>query len=886
MRRTLIRDTIRLNSNTYQIARGKNGERLFAASSRPSQPGDPGGIEEATWRVDGPDGNSVEDEQGYLGREYGENTDGRWDNLDQLGPLINTVTLSTYDQTHSASILGTSTAKLQPSLMDELKRARPAGYWPLGDVSGNALDESTNANHAAVTIGGGVRNSLGLNVGGDGCINFDGAATAVTITDATPIQNIFDAGGSFCCLFNTGTFVGGRMLIRKGNIIWGLYTTAESAGTAKLRFEYDFDGATNGFWDSTDRVLITGHTMMVVLTYNADATTNDPTIYVYDFSTSILTTLTVGSGLIEVVTPAGTRVTDVGSTIVIGDRVGAAMWSGPLDEVAVFSTSLSAAQVALLTNASHGKVAGSLYLGPGDSPAPVDSIEQYGPYLYFNRGIHPAKVKISDMTLKRTGVTFKAPATTALTTRAGATNELSVGLGETSPYNVLTIAGDHPNTDTWAENDRGESARVIAAAPTEVVVLTGETVKGNVISGSVTMRNPNLSTRATVKNRDGKFTGFAMDGANWTLGRSDGPYVLDPDTDDFYPLIPEIDANDANCRGMTTWSFMGVVFGFLDGARYQKNGGGDSFGIEKWTGNTSAVQGYATAHAGSTRWLYQVVYNPISTDSYLVAWRPRQVGDPHPFSWSPFVLAKFTALQSKALRWLGLANGARSLPTLVGGYGSNAFYMSESRLVRGPSDASYATALAGTTHLTELRRQPHLIKDIESVELQSSNCAAARTATVGLSIDGGTSYTALTAVNSNGYQKLAAASAGVPTSALLGGRTIKPRIAYSSNVSTASPQVQWLKVRYRTRPEMVDVYKFTLELTDHQIYGDAETQQDQLITEWGSGPVSIGSEPDLDTPYVRVESVTVHEVKDTGGGQGSASGSRRIAEVIATEWST
>jgi hypothetical protein len=239
------------------------------------------------------------------------------------------------------------------------------------------------------------------------------------------------------------------------------------------------------------------------------------------------------------------------------------------------------------------------------------------------------------------------------------------------------------------------------------------------------------------------------------------------------------------------------------------------------------------------------------------------------------------------LKWIGTADGARTLPTLVGGYGSNAFYMSEPRVIRGPSDSSYQTALSGTTYLTELQRDPHVIKDIEKVDLYTVSCSADRTVTVGISIDVG-AYVDFAAITSNGYQELTAASGGVPTATLLGGRTLKPRIVYASNTSAISPKVQgWIKVRYRTRPEMVNAYQFTIELNDDPVQGDAEAQQDKLLTEWSSGPVLVGNDPgDVDSYYIRVDSVKVREVADTGGEKSSSRGSIRVADVVGTQWST
>lgn len=57
----------------------------------------------------------------------------------------------------------------------------PAGYWPLSESSGNALDLSGNGNDGTVTIGAGVRGARSLlNDGMGSSIDFDGSATFIT----------------------------------------------------------------------------------------------------------------------------------------------------------------------------------------------------------------------------------------------------------------------------------------------------------------------------------------------------------------------------------------------------------------------------------------------------------------------------------------------------------------------------------------------------------------------------------------------------------------------------------------------------------------------------------------------------------------------------------
>ena len=94
-------------------------------------------------------------------------------------------------------------------------------------------------------------------------------------------------------------------------------------------------------------------------------------------------------------------------------------------------------------------------------------------------------------------------------------------------------------------------------------------------------------------------------------------------------------------------------------------------------------------------------------------------------------------------------------------------------------------------------------------------------------------------------------------------------------------------VYWRWRPLELNEYHWTFDLTD-SAEGTAEEQQDQLITEWGAGPVLVTEDLDNDSYRVKVTGVRVREIADTGGGgsAGSSRGTRRHAEVVAVQWRT
>ena len=548
----------------------------------------------------------------------------------------------------------------------------------------------------------------------------------------------------------------------------------------------------------------------------------------------------------------------------------------------------------------------TLYPGGASAVANANGMAvQHGPggtpYGYVIRGSTPAKVDLSDMSLQRGGEQLQDVATSILATRAAnGTREISAGM-DGQPYRVLTAISTPPNSDTWATNSASKRARILGVAPDRIAGLADATAAGNILTGSVTMAAPNWNDVATIDGELLTMTGFAIDGSLWVVGTSNGPYMLDVDAAKFFPLIDEIDNHDDNCVGMTTWFPIGVIVPLRNGVRQQKFGSGESWGAENFLANTSPVQGRPTAHAGSTKWLYQALYNPNDDRVYLVAWRPRRVGDPQPNPLTPHVIGKLAAgIECGFMEYLGTVNGVRSRDTLAGGNDGDLWWLTVGDTPREIDDPSYRYTLAGTTHLTEARRHAGLIWDLEAVEFESWGVTANLTITFGwqfeggppVQLDGATDYAAGGSLNGvvdsgDGFQRLLFVDDGADPLSTASGRRPKPRLTYASNVNAAAPQVVGaLRLFYRLRALSVNVYSFTLELDDGHETHTAEEQQEQVLTEWGAGPVQIAGDLDQDTYYVRVESVRVREVADRGGGEDSSRGSRRIAEVVATEWAT
>ena len=222
-----------------------------------------------------------------------------------------------------------------------------AGYWPLGEASGDAIDGSGNGNDGTVTIGAGSRDQAALDDAGDGCIDFDGAATLVSIADDAAIQNLWDGGGSLLFLINLDSDGEGSVGRIADKSAWYLDAQDEAAGFVRLNFRVGFSGAA-GIWQTAVNLPIST-TLIGVLTYDADAVANNPTLRIWDGDS--WAALTVGSGLTETSTPVGTRTTDVGSALVIGNNAGAtATADARIDEIALLSDTVTAAEAAALAS--------------------------------------------------------------------------------------------------------------------------------------------------------------------------------------------------------------------------------------------------------------------------------------------------------------------------------------------------------------------------------------------------------------------------------------------------------------------------------------------------------------------------------------------------------
>lgn len=150
------------------------------------------------------------------------------------------------------------------------------------------------------------------------------------------MTDIWDGGGTLLIWMNPDSD-GEHSLGRPLSKSWYLMGLGEAAGAMKMRFEEVWSGK-NGRWQSDATVIPIGAWSLVAVTYNADATTNDPIIYVN--AATVAFTETVGP-------PTGTRASDSGTDLTIGEFP-TQHFDGDLALLRIYNRVLSPAEIAAI----------------------------------------------------------------------------------------------------------------------------------------------------------------------------------------------------------------------------------------------------------------------------------------------------------------------------------------------------------------------------------------------------------------------------------------------------------------------------------------------------------------------------------------------------------
>jgi len=224
--------------------------------------------------------------------------------------------------------------------------ANLVSYWPLeGDyLDWKGSNHGTNNGATSIKVIDGPMGKRNFDL--DNTLGFDGNDDKVTVTDAASIQNIFDGGGSVCGWvypFTSGSGSGGRIVDKRVASGTGWMLLTES-GADLIAFFHEFSTG-NGRWASTSSIALNQWSFIAV-TYDADSTANNPIIYVNGVSVSIS----------ETATPSGTRDSDVGQDMEIGNVTGGtAAFDGNMADVRIYDDALTADEVLwVYTNGAKG----------------------------------------------------------------------------------------------------------------------------------------------------------------------------------------------------------------------------------------------------------------------------------------------------------------------------------------------------------------------------------------------------------------------------------------------------------------------------------------------------------------------------------------------------
>ena len=216
------------------------------------------------------------------------------------------------------------------------------GYWTFDGkdvVNGVILDKSGSGNNGN-TIN--ISTSTFYKPGkiGQG-LDFDGVNDYVDILSTTNLDNIWDSGGTvsfWVKLRSGGEGLGAGYWV--GRSVWTLFALEGCSSNSGIEFNIAWSGGVAKWRDcfsSTDF----NKWHHIVLSYDADSTSNVPMAYV----DNVLVTLP------QVVAPSGTRSTDVGSETLIGGNFATSRTSdGIIDDMRMYNRLLSRSEITQLYN--------------------------------------------------------------------------------------------------------------------------------------------------------------------------------------------------------------------------------------------------------------------------------------------------------------------------------------------------------------------------------------------------------------------------------------------------------------------------------------------------------------------------------------------------------
>ena len=198
------------------------------------------------------------------------------------------------------------------------------------EVEGNREQSTWDSNHKAVyhLQGNSIDSTVYGNDGTETSVDWeeqnnsvgllaDGANTDTDHGADSSLTNIFDSGGNVGFTINPKSDgesnIGVIIYKRESSLGWSISVREETSGFVKIRIYSGF-GTTDGHWTTTNAVVPLNETTFGSVIYDFDSVNNNPILILNGIK------YTVGNGLTETQTPAGTRDNDVNANLILANN--------------------------------------------------------------------------------------------------------------------------------------------------------------------------------------------------------------------------------------------------------------------------------------------------------------------------------------------------------------------------------------------------------------------------------------------------------------------------------------------------------------------------------------------------------------------------------------
>lgn len=160
---------------------------------------------------------------------------------------------------------------------------------------------------------------------------YNGTAGKITVSSYANIENMYDAGGVYTTWINVTSDGEANVGTLVSKTQWTIRTVEETNKRVNIRFTQAFSG-TGGQWTTTNTPIALGKDYHIALVYDADAVGNIPTLLINGIAVA-------SADFNRDTTPVGTRSSDVGDDLIIGNRAAQdRTFHGRIGDVRVWNT--------------------------------------------------------------------------------------------------------------------------------------------------------------------------------------------------------------------------------------------------------------------------------------------------------------------------------------------------------------------------------------------------------------------------------------------------------------------------------------------------------------------------------------------------------------------